>query len=70
MRRSGDDTPVTFSREEVHEIRKAVAAGKGAVCPHCGCALVVWILPERPATVDPVRQVRCNECHRAAFLRE
>ena len=64
------DTPVTFARDEVREIRKVLEAEGEPYCPHCGCALVVQSPSERPATPDPFWYVQCNECHRTAFLRE
>ena len=60
-------TPVTFSREEIAEIRVMLATWeKPPVCPRCEKALTVQE-PEDERLKGQVNLV-CHACHRVAFV--
>ena len=62
------DTPVTFSRSEMREIRATLGRDEEAQCPHCTSPLTMRGPVAGDGTQGPVWFVRCDECHRAAFI--
>jgi len=61
------DTPVTFSREEIAEIRVMLTTwGKPPICPRCQGELSV----EEPDVEELKGHVylKCRSCHRTAFV--
>lgn len=64
------DTPVTFSRAEMREIRKAVGEDEVVHCPHCATTLTIRGPIAGGGTQGPVWHIECEACHRAAFLTE
>lgn len=65
------DTPVTYSREEAQLIRGIVAdASKALKCPLCAGELQIGYPIAGGGTVHPVWEVRCQDCHRAAYATE
>ena len=60
------NTPVTFSREEIAEIRKMIEIwDKPPSCPRCEDELLVGEPGEQP--VGQIYLI-CSACHRAAFI--
>ncbi len=64
------DTPVTFSREEVREIREILGKDLPLQCPHCGSGLQVRGPVAGGGTQGPVWYARCDACHRGGFVSE
>jgi hypothetical protein len=64
------NTPVTFSRAEMREIRDAFGRGQEAQCPHCTSPLTMRGPVSAGGPQGPVWYVKCDECHRAAFVTE
>ena len=63
------DTPTTFSREEVDEIRRMIATPETAiVCPRCGEELSTSLPIAGGGTMAAVWEVRCEQCHRSVVL--
>ena len=61
------DTPVTFSKEETAELRRAAASETDALeCPRCGRELQVR-KPEGAGPNPPMWEIKCNTCRRSAF---
>jgi len=59
-------TPVTFSREEIAEIRVMLSTwDKPPTCPRCEDELLVGEPGEQP--VGQIYLI-CSACHRAAFI--
>jgi ribosomal protein S27AE len=61
------DTPVTFSREEIAEIREMlITRDNPPICPRCQGELTV----EEP-DVEALKEhvyLKCGSCHRTAFV--
>ena len=67
----GRDTPVTYSREEATRIRAIVAdASHPLVCPRCAGDLRIGFPIAAGGTIQPVWEIRCQGCHRAAYATE
>ena len=64
------DTPVTFSREEVRELREILGKDLPLRCPHCDSSLKVRGPVAGGGTVGPVWHAGCDACHRGAFVAE
>jgi hypothetical protein len=62
-------TPVTFSREELREIRRMLLEWQeNPVCPRCGRHLTVVEPGPGGATGPNMWHVSCPPCRRAAFI--
>ncbi|NIM47751.1 MAG: hypothetical protein GTN62_00180 [Gemmatimonadales bacterium] len=71
MALDGPDTPVTYSREELREIRDSMAVpGAPPVCPLCGRELTVGKPIARSGDQGTIWHVRCKPCRRSAFVKE
>ncbi len=65
------DTPVTYSRDEAQRIRAIVSdASRALECPLCQGKLKIGYPIAGGGTVHPVWEVRCQDCHRAAYATE
>ena len=63
------DTPVTYSREEAARVREIVGTDdQTLICPRCGDELKVGFPVAAGGTVQPVWEVRCQGCHRSAYV--
>jgi tRNA(Ile2) C34 agmatinyltransferase TiaS len=62
-------TPLTFSREEIREIRKMLRDWQeNPVCPRCGRHLTVVGPESVPGDEPDIWHVTCKPCRRAAFV--
>ena len=60
------NTPVTFSREEIAEIRVMLTTWeKPPICPRCENELLIGEPGEQP---EGQIYLICSACHRAAFI--
>ena len=65
------DTPVTFSREEVRQIRDLMATPRARVaCPLCGETLLLVGPLADVGSQGPLYEVTCRPCHRSAIITE
>ena len=63
------DTPVTFSREEVRQIRRLICTPRAQVgCPLCGKTLLLVGPIKSEGTVGATYEVTCRPCHRSAII--
>ena len=64
-----NDTPVTFSPDEAHEIRRTLAAADTEIrCPRCGSDLVIRGPVGAGGSDRSIWEVRCPPCHRSLYL--
>jgi hypothetical protein len=64
------DTPVMFSRAEMREIREVLGRDEEPQCPNCTGPLTIQGPLAASSAQGPVWSVKCDECHRAAFITE
>ncbi len=63
------DTPVTYSRAEAAKVREIVSTEDQAlICPRCDGELKVGFPVAAGGTIKPVWEVRCQACHRSAYV--
>ena len=68
--REESSTPVTFSRDEIAEIREMLHTSDSApTCPRCKETLTVEELAERGNPLAGSLYLKCLTCRRSAFIR-
>jgi len=69
--REESSTPVTFSREEMAEIREMLnTLDATPICPRCREGLVVEELVDRGNPLSGSLYLKCLTCRRSAFIRQ
>jgi len=61
-------TPVSYSSEEIRQIREMMSADRLLECPRCGEMLNDVTTVPGPADRDGLFVVSCHSCNRMAFL--
>ena len=69
--REESSTPVTFSREEMAEIREMLnTLDATPMCPRCRDPLMVEELVDRGNPMAGSLYLKCLTCRRSAFIRQ
>jgi len=69
--REESSTPVTFSREEMAEIREMLnTLDSTPICPRCREALMIEELVDRGNPLAGSLYMKCLTCRRSAFIRQ
>jgi hypothetical protein len=63
------DTPVTFSRDEIRQIRELMSTPRArVVCPLCEATLMLIGPIEVHGKTGPTFEVTCRRCHRSSII--
>ena len=64
------NTPVSFNRDELHQIREMLSKHAPMLCPKCGGGMESGGVYDERGSKEDVWALTCETCNRMAILRD